>query len=674
MAIQYNENIKIAAPAPLDKRYLSTRTSGGAQVPYSACTEVNTTIISSERYTGLTVNIGGVEYWYKDGVLDSCLIEKKYDSVIPVGDFVTGATNIGYFSGKSGQQILYIDAAGATNDGNYHSQYNYYYVDSNAVISIPADDSSDVTVLRRGYVRTCAPASIKSWIFSCASICSYNVGWQLVDGDIRQCVGGYLPPIAYAGPQFQETQWLYNGGIGGTGFYNSGGTLTVQVYGSLTTGSTLTIGGRPYDYFDHNNLHFRTIMTETPSVISVRDNDAFIYISGKTSLLNASNVGTGANVFSGQTETDLYFRRLRGSGNTQVTAVGDSVVIFTSLSGGTTYITGATNIGSSGGTGVFDSRDNVTLQFNKLVGSGNTTISKVGDDVIIHTSAPDEYYNLSSPAAITVGGISGGTILTGKTAFELFEELLVPELYGSITAPSLSIGLTCTGCKEIGTVISQTVTGTFSRGAINPQYCSVSPFRSGCVNAYCFAGCGMPSGWQSCVLSPGSATNASYIVSAGTQTWSVQAQYDAGFPALGSKGTEYCAALPSGTTSIASGSVCGILPWYWGVSSSGTINGTCVANGNKTLATVGASTPITFNATAQYLWFAAPAGTYTTKTKWWVCAANAGNIGGTGNLWAAACNVSVSSLEGCWSGCSYDVYVTCGITTTATGIPMCLYY
>ena len=56
MAIQYQENIKIAAPAPLDKRYLSNRTSSGAQVPYSACTEVNSTIISSERYTGLTVN------------------------------------------------------------------------------------------------------------------------------------------------------------------------------------------------------------------------------------------------------------------------------------------------------------------------------------------------------------------------------------------------------------------------------------------------------------------------------------------------------------------------------------------------------------------------------------------------------------------------------------------
>jgi len=49
MAIQYNENIKIAAPAPLDKRYLSNRTSFGAQMPYSATTEANTTIILSER-------------------------------------------------------------------------------------------------------------------------------------------------------------------------------------------------------------------------------------------------------------------------------------------------------------------------------------------------------------------------------------------------------------------------------------------------------------------------------------------------------------------------------------------------------------------------------------------------------------------------------------------------
>ena len=88
MAIQYNENIKIAAPAPLDKRYLSTRTSGGAQVPYSACTEVNSVIVSGERHKGLTVNINNSEYWYKTGTLDGCLIEKKYDTAIPQDSFV----------------------------------------------------------------------------------------------------------------------------------------------------------------------------------------------------------------------------------------------------------------------------------------------------------------------------------------------------------------------------------------------------------------------------------------------------------------------------------------------------------------------------------------------------------------------------------------------------------
>ena len=62
MAIQYNENIKIAAPNPLDWRYLSNRTLNGSQLPYSGITEVNNKIIPSERYTGLTVlyvNING---------------------------------------------------------------------------------------------------------------------------------------------------------------------------------------------------------------------------------------------------------------------------------------------------------------------------------------------------------------------------------------------------------------------------------------------------------------------------------------------------------------------------------------------------------------------------------------------------------------------------------------
>jgi len=654
MAINLSDNIKVSAPKPVDSRYLNV--TGGTYLNLPA---VCASIPIGERYLGLTVLVksgaSNVEYWFKDNV--NTLIEKKYDTVVPFSDYLTGASSMGdYVQCSSVQRLVLVGFGGSGGvDDCFYSQNNNYFVDCSGYVRI--GEYPHRGPVRRAYVNS---ARTWSWIFNAGT-----GSWIETNYDITTRVSCTIS-CDYVS--------LYNNVLW-TGYTTTGGT-SVTPSGTLSSGCTVIYGAPVYSCLEKQDAHFRSIVSDTPNLLGVSYDEYYVRLSGTTAVLRGENIGTGEDVFaeSISSGTTLYFKRLRGSGNTQVTTVGDSVVIFTSLSGGTTYITGATNIGSSGGTGVFDSRDNVTLQFRNLVGSGDTSVSLSGDSIVIYTDAGEDTYNLSSPAAICVGGICVGTVLTGKTAFELFEELLVPELCGSITAPSLSIGLTCTGCKEIGTVISQTVTGTFSRGAINPQYCSVSPFRSGCVNAYCFAGCGMPSGWQSCVLSPGSATNASYIVSAGTQTWSVQAQYDAGFPALGSKGTEYCAALPSGTTSVASGSVCGILPWYWGVSSSGTINGTCVANGNKTLATVGASTPITFNATAQYLWFAAPAGTYTTKTKWWVCAANAGNIGGTGNLWAAACNVSVSSLEGCWSGCSYDVYVTCGITTTATGIPMCLYY
>ena len=654
MAINLSDNIKVSAPKPIDSRYLNV--TGGT---YPSACVVCTSIPVGERYLGLTVLVksgaSNVEYWFKDNV--NTLIEKKYDTVVPFSDYLTGASSMGDYVQCSGIQRLVLVGFGGSGgvDDCFYSQNNNYFVDCSGYVRI--GEYPHRGPVRRAYVNS---ARTWSWIFNAGT-----GSWIETNYDITTRVSCTIS-CDYVS--------LYNNVLW-TGYTTTGGT-SVTPSGTLSSGCTVIYGAPVYSCLEKQDAHFRSIVSDTPNLLGVSYDEYYVRLSGTTAVLRGENIGTGEDVFaeSISSGTTLYFKRLRGSGNTQVTTVGDSVVIFTSLSGGTTYITGATNIGSSGGTGVFDSRDNVTLQFRNLVGSGDTSVSLSGDSVVIYTDAGEDTYNLSSPAAICVGGICVGTVLTGKTAFELFEELLVPELYGTITEPSLSIGLTCTGCKEIGTVISQTVTGTFSRGVIDPQYCSVSPFRSGCVNAYCFTGTGMPSGWQACVLSPASEINASYTVISGTQTWSVQAQYDAGFPALGSKGTEYCAALPSGTTSIASGSVCGILPWYWGVSSSGTINGTCVANGNKTLATVGASTPITFNATAQYLWFAAPAGTYTTKTKWWVCAANAGDIGGTGNLWAAACNVSVSSLEGCWSGCSYDVYVTCGITTTATGIPMCLYY
>jgi len=193
------------------------------------------------------------------------------------------------------------------------------------------------------------------------------------------------------------------------------------------------------------------------------------------------------------------------------------------------------------------------------------------------------------------------------------------------------------------------------------------------VNNYNYSGPSVSAGWNgqsSCNL-------IGYVVTSGSQTWNVCTRYDEGACVKGSKGTvnptypTVCA--QDSITSAGSSSITGILPWYWGTNASSLLTGADITGGTKTVANVSQSTPITFNATTEYLWFAAPAGT-TSKTKWWVCAANAGDIGGTDELWAAACSVAVTSGQGCWSGCSFDVYVTCGITSTVAGVPMCLYY
>ena len=81
MAIILNDNTKINAGKPIDTRYLTT-----GNTAYLSTGATNAAIPIPLRYTGLTVNILGTEYWYKNGVDNTNLIEKKFDSVIPSGN------------------------------------------------------------------------------------------------------------------------------------------------------------------------------------------------------------------------------------------------------------------------------------------------------------------------------------------------------------------------------------------------------------------------------------------------------------------------------------------------------------------------------------------------------------------------------------------------------------
>lgn len=97
MAIVLDDSIRIGQQKPIDDKYFN------GLIPYVNINEVNTLISIGVRHIGLTVNIGGVEYWYKDGINDINLIVKTGGSgnVIPVENVTVWSSLSGYTSGNT---------------------------------------------------------------------------------------------------------------------------------------------------------------------------------------------------------------------------------------------------------------------------------------------------------------------------------------------------------------------------------------------------------------------------------------------------------------------------------------------------------------------------------------------------------------------------------------------
>jgi hypothetical protein len=95
MAILINDNYDLAANKPFDARYLNIDT------PWTDIPAVLAGI-PTYRYIGLTVNIAGVEYWWKDGVGDGDLVEKIFTG----GGTITGATNGLHINGVNDKEVV----------------------------------------------------------------------------------------------------------------------------------------------------------------------------------------------------------------------------------------------------------------------------------------------------------------------------------------------------------------------------------------------------------------------------------------------------------------------------------------------------------------------------------------------------------------------------------------
>jgi collagen type I/II/III/V/XI/XXIV/XXVII alpha len=283
-----------------------------------------------------------------------------------------------------------------------------------------------------------------------------------------------------------------------------------------------------------------------------------------------------------------------------------------------------------------------------------------------------------------------------KTIVEVLDTILFPTLNPTYTNPTLSLGTSQTGVKEVGSTVSQSLTLVGTKNDAG-AFTALTVSRTGGAGAGVLATTNSPT--------VGSATNIadqygyanpnndnhtytlsfneSYVVVEGTTTLSGKGDYSAGSAKKSNKGIDdartpalrsTAAPQTSGTDFESdSDTITGIYPYYWGKVSTQPSAADIAAHiqagtggTTKVISSASGTVSVTFAATNHYIWLALPTGS-TVKTKWYNTGLNNGSIG-TGNFILAPSEHDVTSQQGYWSNIGYDIYISSGATLTVGAI------
>lgn len=139
-------------------------------------------------------------------------------------------------------------------------------------------------------------------------------------------------------------------------------------------------------------------------------------------------------------------------------------------------------------------------------------------------------------ASTNVGGIkSGDNFPVGTSYDEMWQDLIDPIAYPSLTAPSATIAVSGSTLLETGATTEKTFTVTFNRGSISPAY-GTSGYRSGAAESYSLNG--------------GEAQEENTFtetVSSENKTFQATVAYGAGEQPKDSKGNDYSTPLAAGS-------------------------------------------------------------------------------------------------------------------------------
>lgn len=658
MSLELPFGLKVLNPVPVDSKYLSN-----LDVPYTGITQVNTEIPIGIRHIGLTVNINGVEYWYRDGINNVDLIIKS--SPLDITGY-TASTEIRLQGIESDIFELQVFSANTENNFDsiesdivYLSGYTASKQDALTAgggISSSELTSNKVALDLSNYV---APAGIEITITGSTTDFKFNDGSSVKRG--IEYGGNYS--ATFSNRSLVDKQYV-DGLLSGLSVKNSVIAATNGINIPVGTGTTLSLTGGTID-----NI---------------------ILLNGDRVLVKDQSNAVQNGIYTYNTSTSLLTRAIDFDETVEVTSGSFVTVISGDTNGQTAWIMTSPNpvavnvdpinwslfplplsfsienVGT--GEGVLSGITYNSIAYLKsLIPSGDIEITSNNNEIIIDSSYDDSAAPL---ATLTVGGISSGYVLTGKTFSQILQDLLSPILNPTLVAPSItSFSQNLSTTQEIGVSVTPTFTTNFSRGSKNPQYTSLDAFRSGLPTRYEYSGSGnLRTVTSSSLTDTSAATGATTIVS-GANTWGVYVKYGAGTQPKNSAGGDFSTPLASGSTSVSNTTITGIYPYFYGkVASGGAIpgdnrpvaNNALVTGGTKVVASSTGTITINFNSTSDdYLWFATPSSS-TSKTVWYVDGLNNGSIGGGvsagGNLFPALDTVSVTTVF--WSGINYKVYIS----------------
>lgn len=330
--------------------------------------------------------------------------------------------------------------------------------------------------------------------------------------------------------------------------------------------------------------------------------------------------------------------------------------------------------GAPGGSGIAAVEENSGLQLS--------------DDVLSTT-----YNTLISDSveSVSVGGASSAPASTwkNKNIVQVLDTILFPDIAPTYTIPTLSASGTQSGTREIGQPITQTITltatendaGIFNeliikRGStiLNTVSDPVGSAVAAIADQYGYTNPNTPN------LRYTFSYVDNFTVTSGISSWSGTGTYEAGLSKQNNKGivddrspSVRSSSAPQAASTMNSNSisVTGIYPYFWGVSSTQPNAASIaaeIASGstNKVLSSSTGTISITFNANAEFVWFAHFAS-YTNKTKWYNTELNQGSIG-PGNFILSPVTQSVNSPNGYWNDIAFSIYISDAATATEGAI------